>query len=262
MAQQLTVLVTGGSSGIGRATAIYFAQKGCKVYEMSRHENAAAGVTHLLGDVTQPADCQRVIAQLEKEEGHLDVLICNAGMGIAGAVEFTSSEQMHRQMEVNFFGTVNIVQAALPLMRRQCSGRILIVSSLAAYFGIPFQSFYSASKAALCSMAKALRCEVAPYGIQVGCLLPGDVQTGFTEARTKELQGADFYTRMSQSLASMEKDEQHGQSPQKLARRLFRMATCRRLSLYHYEGFLYRLFALLHKLLPASVENAIVRRMY
>ena len=256
------VLVTGGSSGIGQATASYFAQRGCRVYEMSRHESETTGVEHLQGDVTQPADCQRVVAQIEAAEGRLDVLICNAGMGIAGAVEFTPSDQMHRQMEVNFFGAVNMVQAALPLMRRQHSGRILMVSSLAAYFGIPFQSFYSASKAALCSLAQALRSEVAPFGIQVGCLLPGDVHTGFTSARTKELLGSDIYLRLNQSIASMERDEQNGQSPLRLAHRLYRMATCRHLSLYHYEGFFYHLFALLHKLLPASVENALVKRMY
>ena len=256
------VLITGGSSGIGQATASYFAQRGSRVYEMSRHESATPGVIHCQGDVTLPTDCQQVVAQVTAAEGRIDVLICNAGMGIAGAIEFTSADQMHRQMEVNFFGAVNVVQSVLPLMRRQQSGRILIVSSLAAYFGIPFQSFYSASKAALCSFAQALRSEVSPWGIQVGCLLPGDVHTGFTSARTKELQGSDVYPRLHQSIASMERDEQSGQSPQQLARRLYRMASCRHLSLYHYEGFLYHLFALLHKLLPASVENAIVRRMY
>jgi NAD(P)-dependent dehydrogenase (short-subunit alcohol dehydrogenase family) len=262
MAQQLTVLVTGGSSGIGRATAICFAQKGWRVFEMSRHEVPAEGVTHLTGDVTSLADCQRVVASVLEQAGQLDVLICNAGMGISGSVEFAPDDLMHKQLEVNFFGAVHIIQSVLPHMRRRRQGRILVVSSMAALFGIPFQSFYSASKSALCSMTLALRNEVAPWNISVGCLLPGDVKTGFTEARVKYPEGEEVYARLDKAVSTMEHDEQTGQSAERLARRLYKLATRRRLSAYNYEGMNYRFFALLYKLLPTSCLNWIVGKMY
>lgn len=256
------LLLTGGSSGIGRATAELFAQRGYRVYEMSRHDRGGEGVIHLTGDVTSADDCRRVVHQVLAEAGQIDVLICNAGMGISGAIEFTTSEAMHQQMEVNFFGVVYMVQAVLPFMRQRHQGRILLVGSIASHFSIPFQSFYSASKAALNDFALALRTEVAPWSITVGCLLPGDVKTAFTAQRQKEQAGADIYPHMSRSVSTMEHDEQYGQSPIRIAQALYRMAHSRFLPVYTYVGWGYHLLALLYKLLPATLVNWVVGRLY
>ena len=256
------VLVTGGSSGIGKATAEWFLHKGFHVYELSRHRSVVRGAIHLTGDVTSPQSCSWAVSDVMVREKWIDVLICNAGMGISGAAEFTSQEDVRQQMDVNFCGVANMVQAVLPYMRRQFSGRILIVSSMAAVFSIPFQSFYSASKAAVNAYALALRNEVSPFGIKVGVLMPGDVCTGFTSARLKNDRDRNVYACSEHAVAVMEHDERHGQSAQRIARRLYHLAVCDFLPVYNYEGWKYRLFAFCAKIFPATLCNFVVRRLY
>lgn len=257
-----TVLISGGSSGIGQATARYFAHHGYRVYELSRSGVSQGGITHISGDVTLVEDCRSAVRQIVEKEGMIDVLICNAGIGISGAIEFCSSDEIHRQMEVNFFGVVNLVQSALPVMRENRSGRILVVSSVASVFSIPYQSFYSASKSALNAFASALRNEVAPYGIQVGLLLPGDVNTGFTSARNKNVVGSEIYPRMQQSVSAMERDERHGQSSDRIAKRLYSLSNRYYLPLYNYEGWGYRFLVILAKILPNTLVNWVVGKLY
>ncbi len=262
------LLISGGSSGIGRATAQLFARHGYKVYEMSRRDAMPSDletdcpVVHWQGDVTSALDCRRVVEAVLSQEGHIDVLICNAGMGIAGAAEFATSEDMHRQMEVNFFGTVHLVQAVLPSMRSRRDGTIILVGSMAGVFAIPYQSFYSASKAAIGSFASSLRNEVKGFGVRVSCLLPGDVKTGFTAVRKKNLQGEDLYTHMSDSLRKMERDEENGIPAEKMAHKLLSIAQSRRPALFHTVGWKYRLFLVAQKLVPATFINYVLGKMY
>lgn len=256
------LILTGGSSGIGKATVELFAQKGYKVYELSRHGENRERITHINCDVTNPDDCKAAVQQVISESGRVDLLISNAGMGISGAVEFTDINDAKRQFDVNFFGSVNIAQAVLPQMRQQRFGRIIFISSVAAVFAIPFQSFYSASKAAISTMAMSLRNEVAPFGIDVCCLLPGDVKTGFTEARVKSMAGSDVYTHMNKAVANMEKDEQSGITPERMAKKLYSMAETVMPCPFHTVGILYHLFLLLGKVLPASLVYRVVGKMY
>ena len=260
--RQRTLLITGGSSGIGQATARLFASRGWRVYEMSRSGVDGEGVVHISADVTRLEDCRRAVEEVLANVPVIDIVICNAGMGISGEAEFTSAEDMHRQMEVNFFGAVNVVQAMLPSMREQRGGRILMVRSLVALFSIPFQAYYSASKAALNSFALALRNEVAPWGIRVACLMPGDVRTGFTAARRKSNIGQEIYPAMQRSVAVMEHSEAVGQSTERIARRLYRMAVCRHLAAVHYEGFRYHVLVTLAKMLPTTLVNWAVGKIY
>ena len=188
-----SVLITGGSSGIGLETAKALRSAGATVYEMSRRSSSVEGVTHITGDVTNRGDCATAVEQVVSERGGIDILVLCAGFGISGAVEFTKPEDAHRQLEVNFFGAVNAAMAALPLMRKTGRGRIVIISSVAGAIPIPFQAFYSVSKAALNSFAGALRNEVRPYGIDVCAIMPGDISTGFTAARVKEQSGDREY---------------------------------------------------------------------
>ena len=180
-----TVVITGGSSGIGKATAELFATQGWQVFEWSRSGKSTDKVTHIDCDVTKPEQTKAAVQQVLKQAEQIDVFISNAGYGISGAVEFTSTEDAHRQMEVNFFGALNSVQAVLPHMLERKAGRILFTSSVAAVLSIPYQSFYSASKAAINALALALQNEVRAFGIHVSVLMPGDVSTGFTAARKK-----------------------------------------------------------------------------
>lgn len=256
------MIITGGSSGIGRAAAVLFNKKGYNVYELSRHGESHDGITHIDCDVTRPEDCQSAVAKVLEENQRIDLLISNAGMGISGAIEFTDINEAKRQFDVNFFGAVNIAQAVLPQMRQQHGGRIIFVTSVAAVFAIPFQSFYSASKSALNTVAMALRNEVAPFGIDVCCLLPGDVKTGFTDARTKSVKGGEVYTHMEKAIATMEHDEQNGITPERMARKMLAMAEASNPAAYHTAGLQYHLFLLLGKLLPTTLIYRVLGKMY
>ena len=171
------VIVTGGTSGIGRATVSLLREKDCKVYEFSRRA-AESDPRHFSVDVTDGAAVAAAVEEVFRREGRIDVLINNAGFGISGAMEFTDPADAHRLMEVNLFGMDNAIRAVLPHMRDAGSGRIVNISSVAGVFAIPFQAWYSISKAAVRSLTMALANEVAPYGVQVTSVIrssPGTI---------------------------------------------------------------------------------------
>ncbi len=257
------VLLTGGSSGIGRETALALAQKGCRVYEGSRRETNIPNVTHLSLDVTKDASVAAAVQTVLDREGRIDILISCAGAGISGAVEFTDTEAARRQMDVNFFGAVRMAKAVLTPMRLAGSGRIVTISSVASAFPIPFQSYYSASKAAIDSWSLALANEVAPYGIHVTAVQPGDIRTGFTAAREKSILGDDSYGgRISRSVAVMEKDEQNGMDPAKAGEMIAKTALCRKCGPLVTLGREYKALVFLKRLLPTGVVNRLIGQIY
>lgn len=178
-------VITGGTSGIGKATAEAMRRRGYTVYELSRRETGLAGFCHIPTDVTKPEMVEAAVAEILRQETHIDVLINNAGFGVSGAVEFTEAAAAKKQFEVNFFGMVNMCHAVLPVMRAAGRGRIVNLSSVAGVVPIPFQTYYSASKAAINSYTMALANEVKPFGLEVCAVMPGDIRTGFTAAREK-----------------------------------------------------------------------------
>ena len=150
------VLLTGGSSGIGQCTAQSLVKAGCRVYELSRRDSSQPGITHLACDVTREDQVQAAVKTVLDREGRIDVVVNNAGFGISGAVEFTKTEDAQRLLDVNFFGMVRVNRAVLPHMRKAGGGRIVNLSSVAAVAPIPFQTYYSASKAAVNAYTMAL----------------------------------------------------------------------------------------------------------
>ncbi len=256
------LIITGGSSGIGKAAAELFAEKGYSVYEFSRSGKSANGICHVDCDVTDEGQVRKAVEFVADREGRVDVLVNNAGYGISGAVEFTRTEDAKRQFDVNFFGALNVVKAVLPIMRSRKQGRIVFTSSVAAVLSIPYQSFYSASKSAINALALALRNEVAEFGITVTALMPGDVSTGFTAARDKSVEGEDVYTHMRKAVAAMEKDEQSGMSSEYLARQLYKTASKRNPKPLYTAGIQYKIFVVLEKLLPKRLSNWIVGLLY
>lgn len=255
-------MITGGSSGIGKATAVLFAERGWRVFELSRHGVSENGITHVDCDVTSEQSVQKAVASVLSEVETLDVVISNAGYGISGAIEFTRMEDAQRQMDVNFFGALRVAQAVLPRMREQHAGRIIFTSSVAAVLSIPYQSFYSASKAAINALALALQNEVRAFGIKVSVLMPGDVATGFTAARDKSIAGEEVYTNIRKAVGAMERDEQAGMSPRQMALILYRMATARSPKPQYVGGGQYKIFCLLDRLLPKRLVNWIVGKLY
>lgn len=256
-------LVTGGSSGIGRCTALALREAGCTVYELSRHDAALPGVTHLTADVTDEGAVNAAVESLLAREGRLDIVVNCAGFGISGAVEFTDTADALRQMDVNFFGMVRVNRAVLPVMRRQGAGRIVNVSSVAAAAAIPFQTYYSASKAAINSYTCALSNEVRPYGITVTAVQPGDISSGFTDARKKTLAGdAEYGGRISRSVATMEKDERGGMRPETAGAYLCRIALKKRVKPLYAIGFSYKCVCVLCAILPCALRNRLIGMIY
>lgn len=257
------VFLTGGSSGIGLKTALQLRQAGCTVYEMSRKPAQVAGICHLTGDVTDEQSVLKAVDEVIAREGRIDILINNAGFGISGAIEFTQVEEAQRQLDVNFFGMVRVCRAVLPHMRQQGSGRILNLSSVAAAVPIPFQAFYSASKAAINAYTMALANEVGPYGISVCAVMPGDIKTGFTAAREKQIRGDGQYGgRISRSIAKMEQDEQGGMEPAAVGAYLAMLALRPRVKPLYAIRLDYKFFVLLSRILPVRLLNRLIGSLY
>ena len=260
---KMVAIVTGGSSGIGRATAGCLASGGLKVYEFSRREIAQEGVIHKSVDVTDEAAVQAAVSEVLAEEGHLNILINCAGFGISGAVEFTKLEDAKRQLDVNFFGAVNCTKAVLPIMRGQGYGRIVCVSSVAGAIPIPFQTFYSVSKAAINSYVAALANEVRPFGIEVCAVQPGDIASAFTDARNKSIDGdEEYHGRISRSVAVMEKDERSGMSPAEAGIYIARIALKKHVKPLYAIGFVYKFFCVIMRLLPCKFSNYLLYNIY
>ena len=260
---ELVCVITGGTSGIGRCTAEAMKAAGYTVYELSRREAGLEGFYHIPTDVTSEEMVNSAVSKILAQAGHIDVLINNAGFGVSGAVEFTAPRDARHQFDVNFFGMVNMVKAVLPSMRQARHGRIVNLSSVAAPVPIPFQAYYSASKAAINDYTMALANEVRPYGVEVCCVQPGDIKTGFTAAREKVREGDDVYGgRIARSVAVMEHDEQTGMSPEKAGAFICRVATRRRVKPISTIGFPYQCACFLVKLLPAAALNRMVGKLY
>ena len=193
----------------------------------------------------------------------LDLLVNCAGFGISGAAEFTPVEEARRQLEVNLLGTANLCSAAIPVFREQKGGRIINISSVAAVTPIPFQAWYSVSKAGINAYTMALANEVRRFGISVSAVMPGDTRTGFTDARKKSAAGDEVYGgAISRSVSRMEKDERGGVSPDKVAAKVLRLARKKRVGPLYAVGFVYGLCVLLMRILPSALANRILGMLY
>ena len=256
-------VVTGGTSGIGRETALYLTQNGCTVYELSRRAEGVEGLRHISADVTDEESVRRAVEQILQEAGRIDILVNNVGFGISGAVEFTDTEEAKRQFDVNFFGMVRMNRAVIAVMRKQGGGRIVNLSSVAAPVPIPFQTYYAASKAAINSYTMALANELRPFGVTVCAVMPGDIHTGFTAARHKAGEGDELYGgRISRSVRRMEHDEQTGMDPAKAGAFVGRVALKTGHKPLYTIGFAYQAAVLLTKILPAQALNWLIGRIY
>jgi short-subunit dehydrogenase len=218
---QQVVLITGASSGIGACCAAHLQKNGYRVYGGARGAVTAPGVEPLTLDVADNASVAQAVETIVAREGRLDVLVNNAGFGIAGAIEDTSIDEAREQFEVNLFGVLRMCRAVLPVMRRQKAGYIVNIGSIGGLIAIPFQGFYSASKFALEGFSEALRLELRPFGIHVVLLEPGDHRTAFTQnrrsARAASAEGSAYRDRFERAVARMAADEQGGPSPQGIA---------------------------------------------
>lgn len=270
------VLVTGASSGIGKAIAEYLAQKGYRVYGTSRKPPNAAGmqtgdgngkpdVNFIRMNVCSEESVKAAVDDIIGREGELGIVINNAGIGIAGSVEDTSPEEALLQFDTNFFGVHRVIRQVLPIMRKQRKGLIINISSVGALFPIPYQAMYVAGKAAVEAMSGSLRNELRPFGIKVAVVEPGDVKTGFTKNRifVKESGDDSAYARYcKKSVAVMEKDELNGPDPVVVARAVGKIIERKNPPVCVAVGMRYKLLTFIKRLVPKAFESFIVSKMY
>ena len=260
--EKKVIIVTGASRGIGRAAAQMFCEKGYAVYGLSRTvPERNFSFRSILCDVTDYDALERTFKKIYEEEGSIDCVINNAGWGIAGAVEFTSDQAVSKIFEINFGALEKSCRLSLPYLR-ESKGRIINLSSVAGIMPIAFQSYYSATKAAVLVYSRALAQEVKPYGVQVVAVLPGDTRTGFTAARLTETDNGIYSERVKRSVAKMEHDEQTGTDPQKVAETIYKACLENNPKTSYVVGFSYKAIEVLNRLLPQKLIDYILYRMY
>ena len=258
------VVVTGASSGIGREIAKYFANNGDKVFGLARSSFEEKNIKSISCDVTIKESVRLAIKEVITKEGHIDILINNAGCGVSGSVENSDIEDVKNMFNVNFFGAVSVTQEVLPFMREHGGGKIINTSSVASVIPIPFQSFYSATKSSLDIYAKALRLEVKPFNIEICNVLVGDTKSNFTSSRKKSQrdEGSVYEETVKRSVEKMENDEKNGKDPVSVAKTMFKLSLKKKLPPTKTVGVKYKLIVFLNKILPQKFMLFVVSKLY
>jgi short-subunit dehydrogenase len=266
------ILITGASSGIGKACACYLAERGYKVYGTSRNlltneQNISLKSLEMIQmDINNEDSVKNGISYVIEKSKRIDIIVNNAGYGIAGAIEETDIEKAKQQFETNFFGAHQICRIVLPIMRKQGSGHIINISSIGGLVGLPYQGFYSASKFALEGYSEALSMEVKSFGIKVTIIEPGDIQTAFTDKRLKigkELINSNYKISFERVLKKIEKEEREGYSPVKVAELIERVISNPTPNIrYSVASNEQKLFIFLKKFLPAKLVESLLMKFY
>lgn len=260
----MIVIITGASSGIGLATANFLTEKGYKVYGLSRRVPENGKFENLSCDVT---DSNAVLAKFNyifEKEGKIDVLINNAGIGIAGAIEHTEAENIQKIFDLNILAVINCSKLVVPFMRKSGGGKIINISSVAGVIPIPFQTCYSVTKAAVDMFSMAFGLEVKDFKIQVTSIMPGDTKSSFVDNRVKNklLEDENYKSRIDASIKRMEKDERNGMSPLCVSKAIYKVIRKKKSPSRKTIGFSYKLIVLLSKILPRRFMLYVVKKMY
>lgn len=254
-----TALVTGSSSGIGRATAELLVTRGYRVFGTSRSAREVPGVEMLRLDLTDPASIEALAPVLRD----VDVLVNNAGESQTAPFEDLPGNMLRRLFEINFFGPVRLAQLALPAMRERGHGRVVMVGSMQASFPVAYRAAYTASKAAIKGFAHAARHEFSPFGVWLTTVEPGAIATGISERRTTFVapgspHGPDFATL----LAAMARNERAGTPPDRVAATILKAVDDRRPRRRYAVGSGAPLVFALRRLLPAAVVERVTHRRH
>ncbi len=263
------ILITGVSSGFGRAMAEMLLGEGHIVYGTIRTpiDFTIDGLYLKTLDVTDNHRASEVVEEIIAEQGRIDVLINNAGIGISGAIELTTKQEADLQIGVGFFGVFNMCATLLPHFRKQRSGRIINISSIAGRFAVPYQGMYSVAKSAVEAYSEALSLETSQFDIDVVIVQPGDFNTGFTKNRiisTHTSQNPDYAASYSRVLANIEKDETSGGKPTYLAQKISKIVSSKKPKFRYVvtPSFVQRLSTYAHYILPDRWFQWILRKFY
>lgn len=261
------VLVTGSSSGIGKACCDRLARDpGNRVFGSSRSETTPGAWTFIRMDVTDEASVAAAVAEIVRREGRIDVLVHSAGSSLTGPIEDTQIEEARRQFETNYFGAVRVVRAVLPVMRGRAQGQIILIGSIGGLIGLPFLGHYSATKFALDGLVEALRGEIEPFGIEATIVHPGDLDTSFGSNRqhcSGTTSDSPYCDRFRAFARFYDEVEHKGGPPDLVARRIERLLGRRRLPVRVLVGSVLEVAAVWGKaLLPARSFEYIFRKAH
>ncbi len=261
------ILITGGSSGLGKAIGEFLHSKDFKVYGTSRNPaKVTDSVFPLLAlDVRDPQSIQNAVSELISKEGRIDVLVNNAGVGITGPIEETPLEEMKNNFDTNFFGPIEVMKAVLPQMRTQKSGLIINITSIAGYMGLPYRGIYSASKGALELITEALRMEVKSFGIKVTNIAPGDFATNIAAGRFHSplIPGSAYETSYGSILKTMNEHVDSGANPYEMGLAVYAIIQKPEPGIHYKVGaFMERFSIILKRILPDRVYEKMVMKHY
>ncbi|PIB32127.1 short-chain dehydrogenase/reductase [Gaetbulibacter sp. 5U11] len=260
------VLITGGSSGIGKSIGEFLTQKGFVVYGTSRnplnYSNSKFKLVALdVNDTVTIADAVRTVIEAE---GKLDVLVNNAGVGINGAIEEIPQEQIQHNFNTNFFGPINVIKAVLPQMRAQQSGLVINITSIAGYMGLPYRGIYSASKGALEIVTEALRMETKDFGVQFTNIAPGDFATNIAAGRYHAPVLKDSpYTKYPSVLKDIDDHVDNSSSPIAVAKKVHQVINTKKPKIHYKVGAPMQKFSIVLKfLLPDTMYEKLLLNHY
>ncbi len=259
------VLVTGGSSGIGKAICLRLADEGHTVFGTTRKVGSQPQSYRLVTmDLVDDASVKQAVAEVIESAQRIDVVVNNAGLGIQGATEDLLPEQALSLFDANVIGAHRVCRAVLPHMRTHGSGLIINITSLAANFGLPYRGFYSASKAALERFTETLNMEVGPFGIHAVCLQPGEYKTNIGASRIRpEVISEPYKAGYERAMELLGGSMHYSRDPDEVAVLVQRiMGKAKPKTVYYAAHGMARLAVLLKKILPGRLFQRLLMKEY
>ena len=258
-----TAVIVGGSSGIGKETALNLSARGYRTFNVSRTSLKGERVRTVTADAAQEGELSKAIHGIGEECGGIDLLVYSAGFSMAAPLEFAKSGDYRYLFEVNYFGAIEALRAAMPYLKKR-GGRVVFVGSLGGDMPVPYDSFYSSSKAALCMLAREANVELRERGVRVSALLPGGTATDFTYSR--RIYGEDESLNYAQSVkkasAALANIEQGGMNPSLVAEAIIKLAEKKNPPPVAVAGGMNGLTRYLYKLLPERITDWYVRKKF
>jgi len=261
------VLITGGSSGIGKSIGEFLHSKGFVVYGTSRNpDRIINSIFPLITlDVRNKQSIQTAIAEVISKSGRIDVVINNAGVGITGPIEEIPTVEIQNNFETNLFGPIEVMKAVLPQMRSQKSGLIINITSIAGYMGLPYRGIYSASKGALELITEAMRMEVKSFGIHITNVAPGDFATNIAAGRFHAplIKGSAYEIPYGTTLKMMNEHVDSGSNPNEMAEAIYKIIlTTNPKGHYKIGAFMQKFSIVLKRILPDKVYEKMLMNHY
>ena len=251
------VVISGGTSGIGKSLAKLFNNNGCKVLTFGR----TALEEECKVDITNEEQVEKFFKFVKSKYGKIDILINNAGYGLSGSAELANFNEVKNLFNVNYFGALKCVQCALPMMNS--GSKIINISSCCAIFPMPFRIHYCASKSALSMLSYGLKMELINSKIQVTTINPGDIKTNFINSRIKNFDTNDKYgDRVKNAQALVEKNNSKRMTQEYASKKIFKIINKKRLKSMYIIGRKYKIFNFFIKIMPINFFLKIINKIF